>query len=234
MKLIAFTSFKGGSGKSTTLMAVASILAERGMKVACFEADDNEPLATWRDYGNEIGTWDEAKCAVYGALDLDEFEKSYEAAEKDGCQIGLIDTRGGGSDLNQAILMNASLIVIPTGLSVIEIDEALETLRYVVEFMKTMKIDRPVGLSLNRVPMGRLSKGEESSLDVLKDMPTFDAKIPARRIYSEIKGLGLLHLYHKRLTETPSKRIAAGHTEVALIEMRSFTDELLAALEEDH
>ena len=52
MKLIAFTSFKGGSGKSTTLMAVASILAERGMKVACFEADDNEPLATWRGYGS--------------------------------------------------------------------------------------------------------------------------------------------------------------------------------------
>lgn len=230
MKLVAFTSFKGGSGKSTTLMAVASILAEKGVKIACFEADDNEPLSAWQEYGRQINTWDD-NCRIFGALDVDQFGASYEEAEAAGCEIGLIDTRGGGSDLNQAVLMNATMVIIPTGLSVIEVDEALETLKYVVEFMKAMKIDRPVGISVNRVPTGKLSKSEEDSLGLLREMPTLEARLPARRIYSEMKSLGHLHLYHKALLETPSKRIAAGHTQVALTETRTFTDELMAGLE---
>ena len=228
MELIAFTSFKGGSGKTTTLMSVASVLAERGYKVACFEADENEPLAAWQEYGRKLETWNES-CSIYGALDLDDFEKSYETATENGCQFGLMDTRGGGSNLNQAVLMNASLVMIPTGLSIIEIDEALETLRYVIEFMKSAKIDKPIGISINRVPTGKLSKGEEANLAALQEMPVLDTRIPARRIYSELKGLGHLHLYHNRLKDTPSKRIAASHTEVALIECRSLTDEILAA-----
>ena len=230
MKLIAFTSFKGGSGKSTTLMPVASVLVERGHKVACFEADDNEPLAAWRDYGRELQTWDD-NCIVYGARDLDEFEDSYGEAESDGCDIGLMDTRGGGSNLNQAVLMNASLVIIPTGLSVIEIDEALQTLRYVVEFMKTANRSVPVAMSINRIPTGRLSKGEEANLEALQVVPVLDMKMPSRRIYSDIKGLGLLHLYHARLQNTPSKRIAASHSEVALAESRSLTDEILAGFQ---
>lgn len=230
MKLVAFTSFKGGSGKTTTLMAVAAMLAERGMKVAAFEADDNEPLAVWEQYGRQIGTWDE-NCRIYSALDLDGFEQSYAKAEADGCEIGLIDTRGGGSELNQAILMNAAMTIVPTSLSVIEIDEALQTMRYVIEFMKSVGIQHPVGIAVNRVPTGKLSKGEQDSLDILKTLPCFDAKLPTRRIYSEIKGLGHLHLYHKALLDNPSKRIAANHTQVALVEARAFADELLASLE---
>lgn len=232
MKLVAFTSFKGGSGKTTTLMAVAAMLAERGMKVACFEADDNEPLAVWERYGRQIDAWDD-NCRIYAALDLDSFEEAYAAAEQDGCEIGLIDTRGGGSELNQAILMNAAMTIIPTSLSVIEIDEALQTMRYVAEFMKSVGIEHPVGIAVNRVPTGKLSRGEQDSLEILKEMPCFDARLPTRRIYSEIKGLGHLHLYHKALLANPSKRIAANHTQVALIEARAFTDELLAGLEEE-
>lgn len=82
-------------GKSTTLMAVASILAEKGVKIACFEADDNEPLSAWQEYGRQINTWDD-NCRIFGALDVDQFGASYEEAEAAGCEIGLIDTRGGG------------------------------------------------------------------------------------------------------------------------------------------
>ena len=38
MQLIAFTSFKGGCGKTTTLMAMAAMLAARGRRIALFEA----------------------------------------------------------------------------------------------------------------------------------------------------------------------------------------------------
>jgi cellulose biosynthesis protein BcsQ len=63
MQLIAFASFKGGCGKTTTLMAMAAMLTARGRRIALFEADDNKPLALWRRRADARGQWD-ARCAL--------------------------------------------------------------------------------------------------------------------------------------------------------------------------
>jgi chromosome partitioning protein len=232
MHLVALTSFKGGSGKTTTLMAAASALAQRGMRVGLFEADENEPLAAWRRTARSRGTWDDL-CTVYPALDIPQFETAYEAAEADGCEIVLIDTRGGGSEFNQVILMNAAMVIIPSGLTVLEVNESLQTMRYVVEFQKRVRQSCPVALALNRTPTGRLSSSEQDSLDTVSALPCVDARLPARQAFADISGLGHLHLYHRMLLESPGKRIAASHLAVALAEARAFVDELLTALAEE-
>jgi cellulose biosynthesis protein BcsQ len=194
MQLVVLTSFKGGSGKTTTLIAAASLLAQKGMRVALFEADENEPLTAWNRTTGNRGTWDD-RCTVYRAL-----------------EIGLIDTRGGGSEFNQVILMNAAMVIIPSSLTVLEINESLQTMRYVSEFQKRVGQACPVALSLNRTPTGQL---------------------PARQAFADISGLGHLHRYHQMLLESPGKWIAASHLAVALAEARAFADELLAALQEE-
>ena len=142
--VITFMSFKSGVGKTTALMTVASTLLERGHKIACFEADDNRPLSAWRENGIEHGTWD-AQCAIYPALSIDLLSQSYEIAERDGVEFGLIDTRGGGSDLNQSILINSDLTIIPTGLSPLEVEDTLETLQYIVRLHKHYEISSAYG-----------------------------------------------------------------------------------------
>ena len=232
MKIVTFSSLKGGAGKTTVLMATASMLIDKGLKVACFEADENTPLSVWKSYGTAAGTWDD-NCRILPALEADQFASSYEWAVNDGCDIGLVDTKGGGSEVTEAILSSSSLVVVPTGLSVIEVDETLETLKFVVEFYKAQGLDRPYGILLNRVPTSKLSLSEQNSMDILADLPCFESQFPARRIYSELKAIGMLHLYHKALLEIPAKRVAANHTMVALKESQAFVDELTAAMMEE-
>ena len=112
MKIVAFASFKGGSGKTTALMAACSSLVAQGVRVALFEADRNAPLSLWRERALAQQTWDES-CRIYPPDELASFEGSFEAAEKEGYDVALADTRGGASDLNDAILVNADLVVVP-------------------------------------------------------------------------------------------------------------------------
>ncbi len=228
MKLIAFTSLKGGAGKSTALMAAASILVEAGRRIACFEADDNKPLSAWRGNGLAAKTWDD-NCRLYAAFDTDQFAKAVEQAMADGCEIGLIDTRGGGSDLNQTILLNSDVTVIPTNLSVMELDEALQTLQYVIEVHQAAGMDGAYGLLINRIPTTALSRMEQENLDTLSTMPLFETTLPTRRAYADIKALGHLHLHHRLLMTRPEKRVMANHIRMALTEARKFTAELLDA-----
>ncbi|MCF3931798.1 hypothetical protein L1787_00015 [Acuticoccus sp. M5D2P5] len=228
MKIIAFTSLKGGAGKSTALMAAASVLVEAGLRIACFEADDNRPLAVWKNNGTSEKTWDD-NCRLYPAFDTDQFATAVEHATTDGCEIALVDTRGGGSDLNQAILLNADVVVIPTSLSVMELDEALQTLEYVVEVHKAAAMEAPAGLLINRIPTTSLSSRERYNLELLAEMPVLDTTLPTRRAYADIKALGHLHLYHRQLMQQSSKRVMASHIRLALIEARKLTAELLDA-----
>lgn len=82
MKLIPFVSFKGGAGKTTALMAVASCLVARGERVALFEADENAPLARWRQNAMTNETWSEQVLLLPAASERD-LERSYERADSE-------------------------------------------------------------------------------------------------------------------------------------------------------
>ena len=103
MKLITFASFKGGAGKTTAVMAVTSALSQKGKQVALIDADENMPLVEWRDTALKAGTWSD-DVSVYGADDLRSFEQAFEDSASNGFNYAIIDTRGGGSELNNACL----------------------------------------------------------------------------------------------------------------------------------
>jgi chromosome partitioning protein len=47
MPVIAFSSPKGGAGKTTAAMVLATVLAERGATVTVIDADPNKNVAEW-------------------------------------------------------------------------------------------------------------------------------------------------------------------------------------------
>lgn len=117
MKQITFASFKGGAGKTTAVMAVTSALADMGKKVALIDADENLPLVEWRESAGKADTWSD-DISVFEADDLKAFEEAFESATKRGFDYAIIDTRGGGSELNNACLINTDLVIIPSALVV--------------------------------------------------------------------------------------------------------------------
>lgn len=229
MKLIAFASFKGGAGKTTALMAVASSLIHRGHKVALFEADENQPLDQWRQNAETIGTWSE-RCRLYPADDVERFGLSFETAESDQVDIGLIDTQGGGSDLNNTILLNAQLIVVPTALTTLDIDASLETFEYVAELLKGEGVDTPIAMLITRLPVGKLTTSQRDDLTLLETLPQFESRLSARDAFATTKAKGLLHILEQKLAADPAKRLMARHIATATREADLVTKDMLDAL----
>lgn len=158
---------------------------------------------------------------------MDAFAAGMEQAEGDGYDMTLVDTQGGGSDLNNAILVNAHLVVVPTSLSPLDIDSALDTLEYLDSLYKREGDEVPIGVLLQRMPVGNLTRNQRADLKTLGTVPQFVAQFPERDAYRSIKARGLLHRCHAKLTEQPLKHIAT-----ALRESDAFAAEMLAAIEE--
>jgi hypothetical protein len=96
---------------------------------------------------------------------------------------------------------------VPTTLSSTSIDEALQTLRHVIELMRSAGEQRPLGLAINRVTPGRLSAGERDGLEILKTLPIFNARLSSRRVFADLKGLGHLHLHPEQEVERDAERL---------------------------
>jgi cellulose biosynthesis protein BcsQ len=227
MKVVAFASFKGGAGKTTALMAGCSSLVALGQRVALFEADPNAPLSRWRELGREQDTWDDS-CTIYAADSVDVFAASMEKAEATGHTIALVDTQGGGSDLNNAILVNAQLVAVPSTLSPLDIDAALDTVEYLVRLYTREGEDIPVGVLLQRMPSGQLTMSQRADMKLLASLPQFETQFPERDAYRSIKSRGMLHKLHAKLAAEPLKHIAARHIATALRESDAFASEILA------
>jgi len=56
MPIIALVTPKGGAGKSTTAVTVATQLARRGAAVTIIDADPNKPIADWAKEQNSGGS----------------------------------------------------------------------------------------------------------------------------------------------------------------------------------
>ncbi len=235
MKLITFTSFKGGAGKSTALMATTGSFTDEGKRVALFEADRNQPLAKWRTKAKELGTWDE-HCQVFPAIELRDFENSFEAAEEAGFDIAITDTQGGGSELNNTIIVSSDVVVIPTALTQLDIEAALDTYEYVIELFGRQEgydHEAPAALLIQRMPTGRLSIAERAHLALLDSLPRFETMMPTRNAYADIAANGMLHLYQKLLAETPAKRITANHIKTAVLDAAKLSQDIWSVVEGD-
>lgn len=231
MKLISFVSFKGGSGKTTALMAIASALVESGHRIALLEADENRPLAGWRERAVEIGTWDDGQCLLLPSDSEGALEESFARAEGAGCAYALADTAGGGSDLNTTIMVNSEVVIIPSALTTIDLDQALETFDF-VRGLPFEGREAPARLLLTRFPQGgRLKSAEQANYAAIGAVPRFDARLSERGAFADLKATGLLHLYRDRLLAIPARRISAGHIKAALGEAHLLATEMLGLVD---
>ena len=230
MKLVTFASWKGGAGKSTALMAAACSLTAQGRRIALFEGDPNATLRRWRQNAVESNTWDD-RCEIYVSDEMRTFEASYDEAFKAGFEIVLVDTQGGATELNNTILANSAIVVIPTALTSFDIDSCLDTFDYVLELLKDEDEEIPIAVLLQRMPVGQLTVGQKADLALLDGLPQFDARFHARDAFARLKTRGMLHKLHAQLADDPGKRVNARHVAVAMEEADSFVRDILGVLD---
>jgi len=212
-------------------MAVTSALSQMGKRVALIDADENLPLLEWRENAMKADTWSDI-ITVHEADDLRSFEKAFVEASQSDTDYALIDTRGGGSELNNACLINTDLVIIPSALTTLDMTQALTTFEHVVELHQTMAMDITTALLIQRVPVGKLTVSQRQDLNALSELPCCETRLHSRDAFAALGKRGLLHRVHASLKDDPVKRISAGHLAAAMDEAQALTNDLLEALNE--
>jgi len=229
MKIVSFASFKGGCGKTTAVMSIASMLSSLGKSVAIIEADIQGHLGKWKAKSQKLGTWDE-RCEHWRADDMQSFEKAYE--EADGYDYILIDTHGGASSLNQVALVNSEFIIVPSGLSDLEVESTLETFEYATKLYDAENEELQIALLWQRFPTAKLTASEQSYFDALDPLQQFETKLHKRDAYTSLGSCGMLHLYHQKLDEDPKMRLKSRTYGTAVNEAEALTRDLLEVMGE--
>ncbi|ABC92924.1 UNVERIFIED_ORG: cellulose biosynthesis protein BcsQ [Rhizobium aethiopicum] len=218
MKLLTFCSFKGGAGKTTALMGVCAALANDGKRVALFDADENRPLPRWKENAIRSGTWDPC-CEVYAAEEMALLEAAYEDAELQGFDYALADTHGGSSELNNTIIASSNMLLIPTMLTPLDIDEALSTYRYVIELLLSENLAVPTTVLRQRVPVGRLTTSQRAMSDMLASLPVVQAPMHERDAFAAMKERGMLHLTLLNMRADSTMRLLERNIRIAMEEL---------------
>ncbi len=230
MKLITFSSFKGGAGKTTALMGLCSALIEQGRRIALFEADENRPLSRWHENAINRGTWS-PECDIFVADELELLEAAYAEAEADEFDYALVDTQGGSSELNNTIIASSDMLIVPTMLTPLDVDEALSTYRYIIELLIGEQLVVPTAILQQRVPMGRLTISQRSVSEMLHALPLTETPLHERDAFAAMKERGMLHLCMGLASTDPTQRLTLRSLEAAMAELRQFSNFVQEALE---
>ncbi|ADB93730.1 ParA [Mycobacterium phage RedRock] len=155
MTVISVVHTKGGVGKTTTAIYLATAAAKRGMDVAVVDADPQRSAAAWAE-----------------KVDLP-FPVTEGINNIPDNELVLIDTPPGKSERIQAAILLADLVIVPCGASPMDLARVWPTLE--------ATMDSPSVVLLTQVDFrARLWKRIKDKLES-EDVVVFDTMIPQRQ-----------------------------------------------------
>lgn len=131
--VIAVSNPKGGSGKSTTTLVLATHLAHVGASVCIIDADPNRPILDWKTKGNTTS-------GVVVVADVNEhnfFDVLDEQTPK--FQFVFVDLEGTASFLVSRAISAASLVIVPIQASAIDVRQASKAIKIVQDEEKAIR-----------------------------------------------------------------------------------------------
>ncbi|MBO9102509.1 MULTISPECIES: virulence protein, partial [unclassified Rhizobium] len=152
-------------------------------------------------------------------------------AELKGFDYALADTHGGSSELNNTIIASSNLLLIPTMLTPLDIDEALSTYRYVIELLLSESLVIPAVVLRQRVPVGRLTTSQRAMSDMLSSLPVVQSPMHERDAFAAMKERGMLHLTLLNTRTDPTMRLLERNLRVAMEELVTISKLVGEALE---
>src|SRR3978361_255729 len=121
MPVIAVSNPKGGAGKSTTTLLLATYLAQQGATVTVLDADPNQPIMDWKKNGNSNTTMH----VVGGVRE----SNLMEILETQTHQFVFIDLEGTGGLLVSRSIAMADFVIVPVQASAVDVRQAGKAIR---------------------------------------------------------------------------------------------------------
>jgi chromosome partitioning protein len=144
MPTIIFASPKGGVGKSTSAILLATELAGKGASVTVIDADPNKPLSKWSQRPGKP-----ENLTVMDNVTEDTIIDAIEGAEKTA-QFVIVDLEGTASMMVGYAMSRADLIIIPSQGSQLDAAEAVKALKLVKRQEKAFNRQIPCSVLFTR------------------------------------------------------------------------------------
>jgi chromosome partitioning protein len=221
MPTISFASSKGGAGKSTSAVLLATEVASRGTSVAIIDADPNQPVSRW---SRKPGCPE--KLTVVSAVTEETLLDAIDAAAQEATFV-VIDLEGTASLMVAQAMSRADLVIIPTKGSELDAIEALKVIRFIGRQEKAYHKKIPFAVLFTQTnPAVRPRTLKSLEQDMLRQgIPLFSTALHERDAFRAIFSFGgILSGLDQR---------AVGGVPMAIRNARQFTAETVAMLK-DH
>jgi chromosome partitioning protein len=218
MPTIVFASPKGGAGKSTSAVVLASELAQKGAAVTVIDADPNRPVSQWAKRPgcppNLEVLGDISEATVIDAIE--------EAAARTAFVV--VDLEGTASMTVAYAISRADLVIIPTQGSQLDAAEAAKAIRLIRQQEKAFVRRIPYAVLFTRTSAAirprtfQHIQGEFAQHDV----PAFQTQMHERDAFRAIFSFG-------GTLETLDKQ-QVPNVQAAISNARAFASEVIARL----
>jgi len=218
MPTIVFASPKGGAGKSTSAVVLATELARRGADVTILDADPNRPVSQWARRAGCPGSLKVLADISEGTI-IDTIE---EAARRSAFVV--VDLEGTASMTVAYAISRADLVVIPTQGSQLDAAEAAKAVKLIRQQEKAFARRIPYAVLFTRTsaairPRTLQHIREEFSTH---EVPAFETQMHEREAFRAIFSFG------GTLDSLDSTQVSNLHA--ALANARAFAGEVVAML----
>lgn len=180
MPVICAANPKGGAGKSTTILAIATALAQQGGTVTIIDADPNKPITDWRKGLSKLPLKVISDATEANIRDL----INTAAAE---AQFVFVDLEGTASRLASRAIIRADLTLIPLGGSALDAKQAARAVGLVRESEEDIGRKINFTLAFNRTsppPFIRRIEREITTQMLENELPVLKTHLYRREAYN--------------------------------------------------
>lgn len=186
MPVIAFANPKGGAGKTTSALLLASELAGRGASVAIIDADPEKWISQWGALPGRP-----ANVSIISDVTEDSIVDQIEVAAA-AAQFVVVDLEGTASLMVANAIGMADLVIIPTQGSSMDAKGAAKTIRLIRNQARMARREIPHAVLLTRTSAAVASRAIRNVRDQLDQsgIPVFETSIIERAAYRDILDYG--------------------------------------------
>ena len=225
MPVIAVSNPKGGAGKSTTTLLLATYLAQQGASVSVLDADPNQPIMDWKKNGASKTTLN----VVGGVRE----SNLMEILETQTTQFVFIDLEGTASLLVSRSIAMADFVIVPVQASAVDVRQAGKAIRVIRDEEKVAQRSSasrriPFRVLMTRTPApGAPVSSVQRQLEVeieAAGIPRFKTSLAERMAFKA--------LFVERLTLPEMKDLRVGNLDAAYENVHQLAEELIGLLQE--
>lgn len=197
MPVICAANPKGGAGKSTMVLALATTLASQGASVTIIDADPNQPISDWSNGESQLEL-----DVISDVTESNIRQLINDAAERS--QFVFIDLEGTASRLSARAIMRSDLTLIPLGGSALEARQAARAVALVRENEEDLGRSLNYALVFNRTsppPFIRRIEREIAQEMRENELPVMNTHLHRREAYNAMfmKRVSLFELDPKEV-----------------------------------